>query len=109
LQGSNDGGLTENARALAGLLQARPQGSTRFVELEVRRQGPHMRCLAVHLPRALLLQPASTRCTALLEVPPQTSSLPPRRVQGVGHAPMDETPERLNRLLIEFVKQVVDP
>lgn len=30
-------------------------------------------------------------------------------MQGVGHAPMDETPERLNRLLIEFVKQVVDP
>lgn len=34
-QGSEDGGLAENARALAGLLQQRPQGSTRFVELQV--------------------------------------------------------------------------
>ncbi|PRW50810.1 alpha beta-hydrolase [Chlorella sorokiniana] len=34
VQGSDDGGLAENARTLAGLLQRRPQGSTRFVELQ---------------------------------------------------------------------------
>ena len=33
LQGSNDGGLTENARVLSRLLQQRPQGSTQFVEM----------------------------------------------------------------------------
>lgn len=36
LQGSEDGGLAQNARTLADLLQRRPQGSTRFVELHVR-------------------------------------------------------------------------
>lgn len=35
VQGSEDGGLAANARTLAGLLERRPQGSTRFVELQV--------------------------------------------------------------------------
>jgi hypothetical protein len=35
LQGSNDGGLTKNARVLSKLLQHRPRGSTRFVEMWV--------------------------------------------------------------------------
>ncbi|KAI7841246.1 hypothetical protein COHA_005083 [Chlorella ohadii] len=34
LLGSEDGGLAANARTLAGLLERRPQGSTRFVELQ---------------------------------------------------------------------------
>ena len=60
LQGSNDGALTENARVLSKLLQQRPQGSTRFVEMP-----------------------------------------------GVGHIPMDEAPQQLNELLIDFVQQAV--
>lgn len=58
VQGSNDGGLTENARVLSRLLQQRPQGSTQFVEMP-----------------------------------------------GVGHIPMDETPQQLNQLLIDFVQE----
>lgn len=60
VQGSNDGGLTVNARELSKLLHARPQGSTSFVELEA-----------------------------------------------VGHVPMDECPQRLNSLLIDFVQQTL--
>ncbi|KAL4425122.1 hypothetical protein ABPG77_008227 [Micractinium sp. CCAP 211/92] len=34
VQGSEDGGLTKNARELARLLRSRPEGNTRFVELQ---------------------------------------------------------------------------
>ena len=122
LQGSEDGGLAENARALAGLLQQRPQGSTRFVELQVGgagqralpaatnraqrraqrsgcgpvRRGLHESCQPASRKRYTLSQGAATNCLPLPALP-----------QGVGHIPMDECPQRLNELLAEFMQQEV--
>ena len=106
VQGSEDGGLTANTRALAGLLQQRPAGATRFVELQGGWDGrAWLGCR-----RGLLQLLAGVPLRAMLSFPNPRPPPPPPLLtclQGVGHVPMEECAAHVNDLLADWVRQAV--
>lgn len=125
--GSEDGGLTDAARTLVGLLRERPgPGATITEELQARGCRA-LGCSCLPACALLLSTPiasaavdaASTDAAlreptrvlvhmpACLSLPACAPTLPLFSMQGCGHIPMDERPAQLNSLLSSFVRRHV--